>query len=232
MRPDLIRTVEESRHVTIDVRGDTLSRRRQRADESQGLWPRADLLQKYPSESYMPKVRHYADLVATLAGLMWLMLYWSISVSLHIGSAEPALAALLLLGSMILVSFVHRPVRVMLGRYHVRKRRTEMWMHILALPLNLAFLLAIGIDHLITPMSGAQKMLLFNVLATASWLVFLVTLLIKLLARALADRRGSSGAEPALSTNSSTNSSNATLNDTSNDGKSASGLHRRDADEA
>ena len=180
----------------------------------------------------MPKVRHYADLVATLAGLMWLMLYWSISVSLHIGSAEPALAALLLLGSMILVSFVHRPVRVMLGRYHVRKRRTEMWMHILALPLNLAFLLAIGIDHLITPMSGAQKMLLFNVLATASWLVFLVTLLIKLLARALADRRASSGAEPALSNDNLDDSSNNTSHNNSDKTDATSGLPRRDGDEA
>ncbi|MGQ7247183.1 hypothetical protein ACUN9Y_07580 [Halomonas sp. V046] len=138
----------------------------------------------------MPKVRHYADLVATLAGLMWLMLYWSISISLHIGTPEPALAALLALGSMILVSFAHRPVRVMLSRYHVRKRRTEMWMHILALPLTLAFLFAIVIDHLLTPMSGAQKMLLFNVLATASWLVFLVTLLVKLMVRNVQDRRG------------------------------------------
>lgn len=137
----------------------------------------------------MPKVRHYADLVASLAGLMWLMLYWSISISLHIGSPEPAMAALLLLGSLILVSFVHRPVRVMLSRYHVRKRRTEMWMHILALPLTLAFLFAIVIDHVISPMTGVQKMLLFNVLATASWLVFVVTLLMKLFVRAISERR-------------------------------------------
>ncbi|MDR9439904.1 MAG: hypothetical protein RI841_10465 [Halomonas sp.] len=129
----------------------------------------------------MPKVRHYADIVAILAGLMWLVLYWSVSISAHLGSIEPSLAALLMAGSLILISFVHRPIRVLLGRYHVRKRRTEMWMHILALPLVLAFLLAIIIDHLITPMNGEQKMLLFNVLATAGWLVFVFTLVIKLL---------------------------------------------------
>lgn len=137
----------------------------------------------------MPKVRHYADLVAILAGLMWLLVFWSVSISVHIGSIEPTLAALLALGSVILVSFVHRPVRIMLSRYHVRKRRTEMWMHILALPLTLAFLLAIVIDHLITPMSGAQKMLLFNIMATAGWLVFIVTLLVKLAAHHLGERR-------------------------------------------
>ncbi|MCL7939232.1 hypothetical protein M8009_02795 [Halomonas sp. ATCH28] len=137
----------------------------------------------------MPKVRHYADIVAILAGFMWLVLYWSVSISAHLGSIEPSLAALLMVGSLILISFVHRPIRVLLGRYHVRKRRTEMWMHILALPLFLAFLLAIVIDHLITPMNGEQKMLLFNVLATAGWLVFVFTLLIKLLMHLIQRKR-------------------------------------------
>ncbi|PRY70913.1 hypothetical protein [Halomonas ventosae] len=137
----------------------------------------------------MPKVRHYADIVAILAGFMWLVLYWSVSISARLGSIEPSLAALFMVGSLILISFVHRPIRVLLGRYHVRKRRTEMWMHILALPLTLAFLLAIVIDHLITPMNGEQKMLLFNVLATAGWLVFVVTLLVKLLCHLVQQKR-------------------------------------------
>ncbi|PXX95262.1 hypothetical protein [Halomonas sp. LBP4] len=137
----------------------------------------------------MPKVRHYADLVATLAGLMWLAVFWSVSASARIGSLEPTLAAVLALGSMILVSFVHRPIRVLLGRYHVRKRRTEMWMHILALPLTLAFLIAIVIETLFTPLDGAQKMLLFNVLATSGWGVFVLTLLGKWLIHRFNARR-------------------------------------------
>ncbi len=128
----------------------------------------------------MPKVRHYADLVTSLAGLMWLVVFWSITISAQIGSLEPTLTALLLLGTVVLVSFVHRPIRIHLRRYHVRKRRTEMWMHILALPLTLAFVFGVIIEELITPMSGEQKMLLFNVLATAGWLVFVITLLMKL----------------------------------------------------
>ncbi|MBS9402466.1 hypothetical protein KG088_02370 [Halomonas sp. TRM85114] len=137
----------------------------------------------------MPKVRQYADLVATLAGLMWLVVFWSISISARLGSIEPFLAALLALGSMILVSFVHRPIRVLLRRYHVRKRRTEMWMHILALPLTLAFLIAIVIETLLTPLDGEQKMLLFNVLATAGWGVFVLTLLVKWILHRLNRRR-------------------------------------------
>ncbi|MBB3140793.1 hypothetical protein [Halomonas organivorans] len=137
----------------------------------------------------MPKVRHYADLVAILAGLMWLLVYWSVSYSVYIDNIEPTLAALLIAGSLILISFVHRPIRVLLSRYHVRKRRTEMWMHILALPLGLAFLLAILIDHLITPLNGIQKMLLFNVLATAGWLVFIITLAVKLLIHLILEKR-------------------------------------------
>ncbi len=137
----------------------------------------------------MPKVRHYADLVAILAGLMWLLVYWSVSYSVYIDNIEPTLAALLVAGSLIMISFVHRPIRVLLSRYHVRKRRTEMWMHILALPLGLAFLLAILIEHLITPLNGIQKMLLFNVLATAGWLVFIVTLAVKLLIHMVKEKR-------------------------------------------
>jgi len=128
----------------------------------------------------MPKVRHYADLAATLAGLMWLVVYWSISLSAHLGNLEPTLAALLLLGTTVLVTFVHRPTRVLLRRYHVRKRRTEMWMHILALPLFIAFLFGVTFEMIFTPLSGVQKLLLFNVVATAGWLVFIVTMLVKL----------------------------------------------------
>ncbi|GED22925.1 hypothetical protein [Halomonas halmophila] len=137
----------------------------------------------------MPKVRYYADLVAILAGLMWLMVYWSISYTVHIGNIEPTLAAMLMAGSLIMISFVHRPSRVMMSRYHVRKRRTEMWMHILVLPLALAFLMAIGIDYWITLLNGEQKLLLFNVLATAGWLVFIFTLAIKLLIHTFLERR-------------------------------------------
>lgn len=141
----------------------------------------------------MLKVRHYADLVASLAGLMWLVVFWSVSLSARLDSIEPTLAALLLLGSMVLVSFVHRPIRVMLRRYHVRKRRTEMWMHILALPITLAFGIAMIIGLVLPPLSGEQKMLLFNVLATAGWLVFVSTLLLKLLIHSLRQRNKARG---------------------------------------
>lgn len=137
----------------------------------------------------MPKVRHYADLAATLAGLMWLVVYWSISLSAHLGNLEPTLAALLLLGTTVLVTFVHRPTRVLLRRYHVRKRRTEMWMHILALPLFIAFLFGVTFELIFTPLSGIQKLLLFNVVATAGWLVFIVTLLVKLGTHQVKQRR-------------------------------------------
>lgn len=141
----------------------------------------------------MPRVRHYADIVAILAGLMWILVFWSISVSARLDSIEPTLAALLALGAMILVSFVHRPFRVHLSRYHVRKRRTEMWMHILALPMALALVLGGLIESLIAPLSGQQKMLLFNVLATAGWVVYVMTLVIKFVHHLLRRRRHHSG---------------------------------------
>ncbi|MCG6657227.1 hypothetical protein HOP52_05480 [Halomonas campisalis] len=137
----------------------------------------------------MPRVRHYADIVAILAGLMWILVFWSISISARMDSIEPFLAALLALGAMILVSFVHRPFRVHLSRYHVRKRRTEMWMHILALPMALALLLGIVLEWLFAPLSAQQKMLLFNVLATAGWVVYVMTLVMKFIIHQLSRRR-------------------------------------------
>ncbi|MFQ3787297.1 hypothetical protein [Halomonas sp. A29] len=141
----------------------------------------------------MPRVRHYADIVAILAGLMWIVFFWSISVSARLDSVEPTLAAILVLGAMILVSFMHRPFRVHLSRYHVRKRRTEMWMHILALPVALALLLGVLIETLFAPMSGQQKILLFNVLATAGWVVYVMTLVIKFIHHQYRRRRTRDG---------------------------------------
>ncbi|HSH49301.1 MAG TPA: hypothetical protein VK991_12025 [Halomonas sp.] len=137
----------------------------------------------------MPKVRQYADLIASLAGLMWLVLYWSTWYAVSVDRIEPVLAALLIVATIVLVSSVYRPVRVMLGRYHVRKRRTEMWMHVLALPITLAFLLAAVIDYLFFTVEGANKMLLFSILATAGWLVFVVTLLFKLAVHSVKGQR-------------------------------------------
>lgn len=144
----------------------------------------------------MPRVRHYADIVATLAGLMWILFYWSISISAHLNSVEPTLAALLAVGAMILVSFMHRPFRIHLSRYHVRKRRTEMWMHILALPAALSLLLGMAIEILIAPMGGEQKLLLFNVLATAGWVVYVLTLLSKFIHHQWRQRHPRTKADP------------------------------------
>lgn len=127
----------------------------------------------------MRVARTSADAIAMLEGLMWLLLSWSVTFSIHQGTTLPTLGALSLVGTIILVTWGHRPMRLTLGRYRIRRRRTEMWMHILALPLLLALLLAVLIEALVSPLSGAQKMLLFNVLASAGWMVFLITLLIK-----------------------------------------------------
>ena len=84
------------------------------------------------------KCGRYADIIASIEGLVWLGLAWSISISVHTGNTEPTLAALFIVGALVLFSWAHRPMRYLLCRYHIRKRRTDMWIHILALPLLLA----------------------------------------------------------------------------------------------
>ncbi|WP_386083775.1 hypothetical protein ACFIOZ_10400 [Vreelandella sp. F11] len=127
----------------------------------------------------MQNVRRYADIIASLEGLMWLSLAWSISLSVHIGSTEPTLASLLVIGALVVFCWAHRPLRYLLGRYHIRKRRTDMWIHTLALPLLLAMFFHIMIEALLGSAWLPPKMLLFNILASAGWATYVMTLLIK-----------------------------------------------------
>ncbi|WP_248730268.1 MULTISPECIES: hypothetical protein [Halomonadaceae] len=112
---------------------------------------------------------------------MWLILAWSISYSAARGVPLPTVATLSLVATFIFVAWAHRPFRITLQRYRIRRRRTEMLMHIVALPLLLAMLLGASTESLLFPLSGMQKMLLFNILATAGWLVFGITLIVKYL---------------------------------------------------
>ncbi|WP_447044163.1 hypothetical protein [Vreelandella sp. H-I2] len=127
----------------------------------------------------MQNVRRYADIIASLEGLMWLSLAWSISLSVHIGSTEPSLASLLVIGALVVFCWAHRPLRYLLARYHIRKRRTDMWIHILALPLLLAMFFHIMLEALLGSAWLPPKMLLFNILATAGWTTYVMTLFIK-----------------------------------------------------
>lgn len=127
----------------------------------------------------MQNVRRYADVIASLEGLLWLGLAWSISLSAYLGSTEPTLACLLVIGALVVFSWAHRPLRYLLRRYRIRKRRTDMWIHILALPLLLAMFFHIMLEALLGSAWLPPKMLLFNILASAGWTTFVMTLFIK-----------------------------------------------------
>jgi hypothetical protein len=88
----------------------------------------------------------------------------------------PTVAALTLVATILVVSWGHRPMRITLRRFRVRRRRTEMQMHLFALPLLMALFFAVVVEGLLaTPLSGSQKMLMVNILATAAWVVFVLT---------------------------------------------------------
>ena len=127
----------------------------------------------------MQNVRRYADIVASIEGLLWLGLAWSISFSMYFGSTEPTLAVLFVVGALVLFGWAHRPLRYLLKRYHVRKRRTDMWIHTLALPLLLAMFFHIMLEAVLGSAWLPPKILLFNLLASAGWLTFVMTLFIK-----------------------------------------------------
>ncbi|RUR27399.1 hypothetical protein ELY33_15400 [Vreelandella andesensis] len=127
----------------------------------------------------MQNVRRYADIIASIEGLLWLGLAWSISFSMYFGSTEPTVAVLFVVGALVLFGWAHRPMRYLLKRYHVRKRRTDMWIHTLALPLLLAMFFHIMLEAVVGSTWLPPKMLLFNLLASAGWLTFVMTLFIK-----------------------------------------------------
>ncbi|RUR38410.1 hypothetical protein [Vreelandella populi] len=127
----------------------------------------------------MQNVRRYADIIASIEGLVWLGLAWSISISVHTGSTEPTLATLFIVGALVLFSWAHKPMRYLLRRYHIRKRRTDMWIHILALPLLLAMFFHIMVEATFGSAWLPPKMLLFNLMASAGWMTYVMTLLIK-----------------------------------------------------
>lgn len=127
----------------------------------------------------MPAGRISGDLVALLEGAMWLVLAWSISYSAATGEPQATIAMLSIVATIAFVVWAHRPFRLTLRRYRIRRRRTEMLMHLIALPLLLALCLGIVIESLFGSLSGQQKMLMFNVLATAGWLIFAMTLMCK-----------------------------------------------------
>lgn len=129
----------------------------------------------------MQNVRRYADIIASVEGLLWLGLAWSISFSAYYGSTEATLAMLLIIATLVFFSWAHRPLRYLLRRYHVRKRRTDMWIHLLALPLLIAMFFHIMIEGLLGSAWLPPKMLMVNIVATAGWLTFVVTLCIKFL---------------------------------------------------
>ncbi|MCA1773093.1 MAG: hypothetical protein LC677_10990 [Halomonas sp.] len=129
----------------------------------------------------MQKVRRNADIIASLEGLLWLALAWSVSFSVYYGSTEATIAMLLIIATLSFFSWAHRPLRYLMRRYHVRKRRTDMWIHLLALPVLIAMFFHIMIEGVLGSAWLPPKMLVFNIVATAGWLTYVMTLCIKFL---------------------------------------------------
>lgn len=137
----------------------------------------------------MSRVRQSADIIAALEGAMWLALAWSVSFSIWQDSAMPTVGALTLVATVLVVSWGHRPMRITLRRFRVRRRRTEMQMHLFALPLLMALFFAVVVEGLLTmPLHGSQKMLMVNILASAGWVVFVLTQAFKSLLYTLRSR--------------------------------------------
>jgi cytochrome bd-type quinol oxidase subunit 2 len=78
------------------------------------------------------------------------------------------------------VCFVHRPTAIAMGRFRVRARRTEMWWHLLVIPMLLAIVIWTALE---SPLGGIDdayyKLVLMASLSTAGWVVYCLTNLFK-----------------------------------------------------
>ena len=128
----------------------------------------------------MFKSRISADLIAILEGFIWLLLAWSISVTIWLESSLPFFFTSGIVIALVLIAWMHKPLRITMQRFRTRRRRTEMYMHLFSLPVILALLLTIIIETLFSmSLNGFHKTLLVNIMATSGWIFFILTLVIK-----------------------------------------------------
>lgn len=125
----------------------------------------------------------WPDSAALFEGAVWVGYAWSIQWSLINNQHLIFLVATLIVLSLTLTTLVWQPLKLTLARYRVRKRRTEMWMHILYPPLLLAPPLWWLLERIVGDLPAVQQWTLACLLMTVGWAVFLISLLIKQLIR-------------------------------------------------
>lgn len=126
------------------------------------------------------KAKLRADLAGAGEGAFWLVVTW-IAVW---GVMEQSLwYCVLALGLTVLagtVCFVHRRTAIAMGRFRVRVSRTEMWWHLLVIPVLLAIVIWTALESLLGGIDDARyKLVLIASLSTAGWVVYCLTNLFK-----------------------------------------------------
>ncbi|RKR03291.1 hypothetical protein C7446_1812 [Kushneria sinocarnis] len=134
------------------------------------------------SKRYFHPGRWY-DTIAVSEGAFWVCYLWCAQWSLVHGRSLPFLPATIVLAATLLVIMSRRSMRLALRRFRVRKRRTEMLMHLMLPPLLLGPLIWWLLERLVGELPGAQRWTLAALLATAGWAVFVISVLIKRLIR-------------------------------------------------
>ncbi|OHV08630.1 hypothetical protein [Kushneria phosphatilytica] len=134
------------------------------------------------SKRYFHPERWY-DTIAVSEGAFWVCYLWCAQWSLVNGQSTPFLPATIVMAAVILAIVSRRSMRLALRRFRVRKRRTEMLMHLMLPPLLLGPLIWWLLERLVGELPGAQRWTLAALLASAGWAVFVISVLIKRLIR-------------------------------------------------
>ncbi|MBZ9559130.1 MULTISPECIES: hypothetical protein [Modicisalibacter] len=126
------------------------------------------------------KAKLRADLIGAGEGAFWLVITWLVTWGMMVHNDWLYLLAF---GLSVLaggVCFLHRRSAITMGRYRVRVGRTEMWWHLLVIPVLLALVIWTILESLFGGIDDARyKLVLLASLSTAGWVVYCLTNILK-----------------------------------------------------
>ncbi|SDL26710.1 hypothetical protein SAMN05661010_01269 [Modicisalibacter muralis] len=123
--------------------------------------------------------RMLADSIAAGEGAFWLSCLWAAVYCVETGRYGPIIGAMVIACIAVAICFLYRPAATRMGRYRVRRSRTEMWWQLLVIPMLLAPVIGIALESLLSDVTGGIKLWLVTWLCTAGWAYYVIMSIVK-----------------------------------------------------
>lgn len=123
--------------------------------------------------------RVLADAIAAGEGAFWLLCLWAAVYCVETGRYGAIIGAIAIACIAVAICFLYRPAAARMGRYRVRRSRTEMWWQLLVIPMLLAPVIWFALTGLLSDVSSGLKLWLVAWLCTAGWAYYVITSITK-----------------------------------------------------